>query len=309
MKKLISVVIPVYNEQENLPTIYHALCDIFEPIKNTYDYEFLFIDDGSKDASWELIQQFSKQHLWVKGVSFSRNFGYQMALTAGHDYAQGDAVITIDADLQDPPKLIFEMIQKWEKGFYIVYARRISRNDGWLKDITAALFYKLLSHVAEVDIPRNVGDFRLIDKKVVYEIKQCREPFRYWRGLVSWTGFKSTIIEFRRPERAAGETGYTWKKLIKLGFDGLTSFSLFPLEIAAYVGIFVLGTGTFMLGYIVKDVVIKGAHYPLFKWLSVVVYMCMGLQFLLLWLLGTYAGRFYSKQKQRPVYIIEKECL
>lgn len=266
----------------------------------------MFVNDGSRDNSWRLIQELSQKNQYVIGIKFSRNFGYQMALTAGHDCAQGDAVITIDADLQDPPELILDMIHKWEKGFLIIYAKRIARNDGFLKDTTAALYYKLLSLVSEVEIPRNVGDFRLIDKKVVHEIRKCKELSRYWRGLVAWTGFKSAIIEFKRPERIAGETGYTWKKLIKLAFDGLTSFSLFPLEIAAYVGLFVCSTGAFMFLYITWDFCIYGAYYPLFKWLSVIIYMAMGIQFLLLWFLGVYIGDIYFRQKNRPLYIVDE---
>ncbi len=306
MKKLISVVIPIYNEEENIPLIYRTLSEVFKRVRSRYDYQFLFVNDGSIDSSWQLIQSLAVQDTHVIGIKFSRNFGYQMALTAGHDAAHGDVVITIDADLQDPPELILDMIRQWENGFLIVYARRIARNDGFLKDTTAALYYKLLSLVAEVEIPRNVGDFRLLDKKVVTEIEKCKELSRYWRGLVAWTGFKSTFVEFKRPERIAGETGYTWKKLIKLAFDGLTSFSLFPLEIAAYVGTFVCGTGIFMFSYIVWDTCVRGAYYPLFKWLSVVIYMAMGIQFLLLWFIGIYVGNIYFRQKKRSLYIVDE---
>lgn len=307
MEKLVSVVIPIYNEEENIPLIYRALTQVFSSIKKQYNYQLIFVNDGSKDTSWDLISNLSDKDSSVVGIKFSRNFGYQMALTAGHDYAQGNAVITIDADFQDPPELILKMIKEWEKGFYIVYAKRIARNDGFLKDTTATLYYKLLSIVADVAIPRNVGDFRLLDKKVVQEIKKCREISRYWRGLVAWTGFKSTTIAFKRPERFAGETGYTWRKLIKLAFDGLTSFSLFPLEIAAYIGVFVCGTGTFMLLYIIRDAYFNYAYYPLFKWLCVFIYIAMGVQFLLFWLLGKYIGDVYFRQKRRPLYIIEEQ--
>lgn len=306
MKKLISVVIPIYNEEENIPLIYEALARVFAIVKKKYKYQFIFVNDGSSDHSWALIQELSKKDKNVMGLKFSRNFGYQMALTAGHDYAQGNAVITIDADFQDPPELILKMIQEWEKGFYIVYAKRIARSDGFLKDTTASLYYKLLTLVADVTIPRNVGDFRLLDKKVVTEIKKCREIARYWRGLVAWTGFKSTTIEFVRPERVVGQSGYTWIKLIKLAFDGLTSFSSFPLELAAYIGSFVCGTGSFMLLYIVRDTYFRHAYYPLFKWLCVFIYIAMGIQFLLFWLLGKYVGDVYFRQKRRPLYIVEE---
>ena len=177
MKKRISIIIPIYNEEKNILVVYEALHNTLRPFEKRYIIELLFINDGSKDNSWRLIESLSQQDKRIKGVSFSRNFGYQMALTAGHDYAQGDAVITIDADLQDPPELIAEMICKWEAGFSIVYARRIARNDGFLKDFTASVFYKILSLVSEINIPSNVGDFRLLDKKVVFEIKKMSRNF------------------------------------------------------------------------------------------------------------------------------------
>jgi dolichol-phosphate mannosyltransferase len=306
MKK-ISIVIPIYNEEANIHAVYDRLDAITAQLPQ-YAFEFICVNDGSRDASWHIIQQLSLQDDRVKGVSFSRNFGFQMALTAGHDHATGDAIITIDADLQDPPELIMSMVEAWQRGFYIVYARRMSRNDGFFKDITASLYYKLLTAVADVPIPENVGDFRLIDRAVLNQINTCRERYRYWRGMVAWTGFPHTFVYFTRPERTAGQTGYTWLKLFKLAFDGITSFSMFPLKLAAYSGVFVIITGSCMFAYITWDAFFCGARYPLFKWLVTIIYIFMGVQFLLMWLLGEYIGRMHDEQKQRPLYIIQDVC-
>ncbi len=306
MKK-ISIVIPIYNEESNIGSLYNRLFLIATQLSG-YVFEFICVNDGSRDNSWQLIEELSLKDQRVKGISFSRNFGYQMALTAGHDYATGDAIITIDADLQDPPELIIAMVKKWEEGFFIVYAQRLSRNDGFLKDITAGLYYKLLTAVSDVPIPENVGDFRLIDRVVLDQINNCRERFRYWRGMVAWTGFPHAFVYFTRPERAAGQTGYTWLKLLKLAFDGITSFSMFPLKIAAYIGSFVIITGSCMFFYITCDAFLWGARYPLFKWLVTIIYIFMGIQFLLMWLLGEYIGRMHDQQKQRPLYIVQKSC-
>ena len=306
MEKMISMVIPVYNEQEILFELYNQLEKITKKIEIEYRWEIIFVNDGSKDDSWNIIRGLTKRDSRIKGISFSRNFGHQMALAAGYNTAQGDAIVTLDADLQDPPRLILDMIKKWETGFCIVYARRTARNDGWLKDIVAHLYYKLLHAIAEITIPRNVGDFRLIDKKVLQAIGSSQEPTRYWRGLVAWTGFNYTFVDFDRQERLAGTPGYTWAKSLKLGFDGLTGFSFFPLELAAYIGAFVIITGIFMLSYITFDALFYETRYPLFKWLTTIIYIFTGVQFLLTWLVGEYIGRIYMQQKQRPLYIVEQ---
>ena len=306
MKK-ISFVIPVYNEEENLPVLYKKLKEICDQLQQTYNAELLFVNDGSKDNSWQIIKKLSETDSRVKGVLFSRNFGHQMALTAGYDHANGDAVISLDADLQDPPELIQEMIKQWEAGFHIVYARRSSRNDGFFKDLTAFVYYKLLHLVAQVPIPQHVGYFRLLDKSVLTVINQFREQARYLRGMVAWTGFSHTFIDFKRPERIHGTPAYTWSKSIQLAFDGLANFSLFPLRIAAFVGFFVIMTGSLMFAYITFDAFLHGTRYPLFKWLVTVIYIFMGVQFLLMWLLGEYIGRMYDQQKNRPLYIVQEK--
>ncbi len=309
MKKIISIVVPVFNEEVNLFNLYAALQEVFIFLEPLYNYEVILIDDGSKDASWSLMQKLADKDFHIKIISFSRNFGHQMALTAGYDIACGDAIVTIDADLQDPPSVIISMIQEWEKGYYIVYARRLTRKDSFFKKIVAAVYYYILHLIADVSIPRNVGDFRLIDRKVLDSIKSIRETTCYWRGMVAWTGFPHTFVDFKREERAGGTPGYTWKKSFKLGIDGITGFSSFPLEIAAYIGFFVVITGSLMLSYITYDAIVNTIRYPLFKWLTTIVYIFMGVQFLLMWLVGEYIGRIYMHQKSRPLYLIKEQNL
>lgn len=306
MKKKLSFVVPVYNEEQNLPLLYKKLSELMDSCAENYDAEVVLVNDGSRDNSWKIIQELALKDARIKGICFTRNFGHQMALTAGYDAVDGDAIIGLDADLQDPPELIYEMVKKWEEGFAIVYARRISRNDGFLKDMTATLYYKLLHLVADVSIPRNVGDFRLIDRRVLEQVRLCRERARYLRGIVAWTGFKHTYVDFDRPARAAGSSGYSWFKILKLGFDGFTGFSLFPLRIAAFAGVFIILTGSMMFAYIAFDAFLRGVRYPLFKWLVTIIYIFMGVQCILMWFLGEYIGRMYDQQKERPLYVVDE---
>lgn len=304
--KLISLVIPTFNEESNIDRLYKEVTHVMGQVPS-YTYEFVFINDGSSDGSWNKIITYAHQDNRVKAINFSRNFGHQIALTAGYDYAKGDVIISMDADLQDPPTLLLEMIQQWEKGADIVYARRVNRDDGFLKKVTAYGYYKILESISDVSIPRNVGDFRLIDKKVLTVIQSCRERSRYLRGMVAWTGFNYSYVDFIRPNRTHGTTGYTWKKMLKLGFDGMTSFSLFPLKIAAYIGCFVIMTGCAMFAYITLDTMMHDVYYPLFKWLVTIIYIFMGVQFILLWLIGEYIGRIFEEQKERPLYITNEK--
>jgi len=300
---LISIILPVFNEEENLPLVYQTLNDITEKLNKDFNYEIIFVNDGSKDNSWPIICKLAEHDERVIGINFSRNFGHQMALTAGYDHAKGDIIISMDADLQDPPSLIIDMVHKWQQGADIVYARRIDRNDGFLKKMTAQFYYKFLDKISDVSIPRHVGDFRLIDRKVLNFLQNCRERSRYLRGMVAWGGFKQDYIDFKRPNRHAGQTGYTWSKMIKLAFDGMTGFSLFPLRVAAFTGIFVIGTSLAMFLFILLDTIIYSVQYPLFKWLAVIMYGFTGIQFLLMWILGEYIGRIFEQQKGRPLYI------
>jgi len=305
--KLISIIIPAYNEEKNIPLIYIELIKIFNKYLDKYNFELFFVDDGSIDGTLEEVNKLADVDKRVRGLSFSRNFGHQIALTAGYDLASGDAIISMDADMQDPPILIMDMLKKWENGIDIVYARRINRKDGFLKKMTAGIYYALLDRVSDVKIPRNVGDFRLIDKRVLSEIIKCKEKFRYLRGMVAWVGFKSAFVDFDRPNRFNGQTGYTWKKMIKLAVDGFTGFSMFPLKLAAYIGTFVIITGFSMLLYVTYDFIAHATPYPLYKWLVIFVYIFMGVQFILMWLIGEYIGRIHDQQKNRPLYIIDQK--
>jgi polyisoprenyl-phosphate glycosyltransferase len=305
MQKL-SLVIPVYNESKNLALLHQHITAALDHLPTKLEYEIIFVDDGSSDNSWFIIQDLAAQDPQVKGISLSRNFGHQAALTAAYDHAQGDVIISMDSDLQDPPELISDMLARWRAGFDIVYARRLDRQDSALKKLTAWLYYKLLDSVADVKIPRNVGDFRLIDKKVLVVLQQCREQSRYLRGMVAWAGFRYTFVDFKRSGRHAGTTGYTWKKMFRLAFDGITSFSLFPLKLAAFIGIFIIVTGLLMLSYVFFDTFLYQVYYPLFKWLVIILYIFTGIQMLLLWLLGEYIGRIHEQQKNRPIYLINE---
>lgn len=301
-QKFISIIIPVYNEQENIINVYTQVTAILQSLQSSYEYEFIFINDGSKDASWPILAQLALNDSRVKALNFSRNFGHQAALTAGYAHAHGDAVITMDADLQDTPTLLIDMINAWEQGAQIVYARRVDRKDTFLKKLMAHLYYIFLDTVSDVRIPRNVGDFRLLDKKVVQFINQMPERSRYLRGMVAWTGFTHAFIDFKRPDRAAGVSGYTWKKMFKLGFDGFTGFSTMPLTFALFAGIFMLLVGTVLLGAMLFNT----AVYQLVAWCMPIMMIFMGIQCITVWVLGEYVARIYEQQKGRPLYIIDQ---
>lgn len=305
-KRKISVIVPVFNEQDNIPVIYQLVSDILLMISDKYIHEIIFVNDGSTDASWHVITTIAQTDPSVKALQFTRNFGHQAALTAGYQIAQGDAVISMDADLQDTPALLLELIKAWEQGAQIVYARRTNRNDGILKKITATLFYKLLHHVSDVSMPRNVGDFRLLDKKVVLLLRQFPERSRYLRGLVAWTGFTHAFVDFNRQNRIAGHTGYTWKKMFKLAFDGLTGFSLFPLRIALFSGLMIIMCSQILFMTMIMRCAFYDACYSFSSWLLVGVSFFLGVQSLCIWLLGEYVGRIYEQQKERPMFIVSE---
>lgn len=297
-----SFVIPAYNEENNIPIVYDKILKLMSNISS--DYEIIFVDDSSKDSSLEVLKKIAKKNKKVKVLSFSRNFGHQAALTAGLDYALGDAIISLDCDLQDPPEVIAEMIKKWKQGYEVVYARRRNRHDNLFKKYTAIIYYKILDKFSEVKIPRNVGDFRLVDRKVLNALKGMKERARYIRGLVAWLGFKYTFVDFDRPERIHGETNYTLNKMIRLAMDGILNFSLLPLKIGLVLGMLSMTLGFFALIYMLGDIIINRVPYPLYKWLSVITIMFMGFQFMLIWILGEYVGRIYDESKARPLYVV-----
>lgn len=304
-KKQISIIIPMLNEEANFNQLYSHLNLL---ATDAYEWQFIFVDDGSSDKTWQLINAAAFEDSRVKGVSFSRNFGHQKALAAGYEYATGDALVTIDADLQDPPELITALVAEWEKGFKIVYARRTERQDSWFLRYAAWGYYKFLHYAADVFMPRSVGDFRLIDATVYENVKHSPEAANYWRGTVAWTGYSYTFVDFVRNKRAAGVSGYTWANYFRFAFNGLTGFSFLPLQIAGYIGIalFALSLAAFL--FLSWSQIFYRVSYGFAVWISAFFLLLMAGQFLALWLLGEYIGRIYEHQKERPLYVTKETC-
>ena len=239
-KPIFSIIAPVYNEAQSLPALYRRLKDVLDSTGEPW--ELLLVDDGSTDGSSDIIRQLAESDDSVRPVIFARNFGHQLAVTAGLDYARGDAVVIIDSDLQDPPEVILDMIDKWRDGYEVVFAIRSGREgESWFKLFTATLFYRIISRITDVDIPMDTGDFRLLDRKVVDVMCQMRERHRFLRGMSVWVGFRQTGVEYQRAARFAGETKYPFKKMFKFAWDAVTSFSYLPLQIATYLGFFCAG--------------------------------------------------------------------
>jgi polyisoprenyl-phosphate glycosyltransferase len=303
--KHISVVIPVFNEAQNIPLIAGKILEYISP--DTYHVEIIFVDDGSTDESLYQIKKLSEQNKNIKYISLSRNFGQQAALTAGLDIAQGDAVITMDCDFQDPPEILQQMINKWEEGFKIVYTRRKIRRDGFLKSFMAKTYYKLLYRFSENKIQGNIGDFRLIDKLVLVELGKMRERSRYLRGMIPWLGFEFCVVDFERPKRKHGETGYSFLKMTRLAMNGMLNFSLLPLRFGLMLGIFVIFTGVVFFIYLVLNYLINEQFYKLLEWLAVINYILIGFFFVLFWIVAEYIGKIYNESKDRPIYIIKEK--
>ncbi len=301
-----SIIIPVYNEEAVIHETYRRLTLVMEVIGEPY--ELLFVNDGSRDRTAEIIQELAELDQSVKLLDFSRNFGHQIAITAGMDYARGDAIVIIDADLQDPPELIPQMIDKWKEGYEVVYARRSKRKGETLfKKLTASLFYRTLGALTEIDIPLDTGDFRLIDRKVCDALRSIREKNRFVRGLVSWVGFRQTAIEYVREERFAGETKYPLKKMIRFSIDGITSFSYKPLKLATYLG---FGISFASFAYLVISLFQKlFTHSTVAGWTSLIACLLLlnGVILILLGILGEYVGRIYDETKNRPLYVLQNK--
>jgi len=306
-KQLISLVIPAYKEEKNIPLIYKEIQDTLVGIKK-YDFEIIFVNDGSSDSTWFEIEKLCISDKKVKGVNLSRNFGHQAALTAWLESANWDAIISMDCDMQDPVWVAAEMILEWENWFEVVYARRKNRNDNFLKKQTALIYYRLLSKISDTQIPRNVWDFRLIDKKVLKAFLSLKEKDRYIRGMFAWLGFKTTFVDFDRPERIHGETGYTWRKMIQLAMDGILNFSMFPLRIWFIIWVFMIFLSFIFICYMILGTIMQWSiiYYELYKWISVLWFWVLGLQFIFIWILWEYVGRVYNETRERPLYIISE---
>jgi dolichol-phosphate mannosyltransferase len=298
-----SIIVPVFNEEEVIQQTYQRLITVMD--STDAPYELLFINDGSKDRTEEILIEIGITDARVKLINFSRNFGHQVAISAGIDYAQGEAVVIIDADLQDPPELILDMIKKWMEGYEVVYARRLSRKgESFFKKKSASLFYRTLRSMTDIDIPLDTGDFRLMDRKVVQQMKGLHEKNRFVRGMASWVGFRQTAIEYERDERAAGETKYPLKRMLKLSMDGITSFSYKPLKLASYAGGLLAITGLIYMFYVFYLKIFTEATIPGWSSLIIIQLFFSSFVLILLGVMGEYIGRIYDETKNRPLYIV-----
>lgn len=306
MKK-ISLVIPMYYEEQVAEECYKRVSKVLQDLKE-YNYEIIFVNDGSKDKTLEILEKLAKTDDNVKIISFSRNFGHQAAVTAGLKYVSGDAIIIMDADLQDPPELIPDMIEYWKKGYEVIYGKRKKRDgESTFKLFTAKIFYETLNKLSDVEIPKDTGDFRLVDKKVVDVINLLPEHNKFLRGLFSWVGFKQYAYEYERKERFAGKTKYPLKKMLKLAKDGILGFSAKPLKIVGGLGIISVLISIAILIYAILSFTYSWNNLTS-GWTSIMCTMTFlgGVILLSLWMIGEYIARIYDETKERPEYIIDK---
>lgn len=304
--KLISVLTPFYNEGNAIHIYFKTLLPILENFKN-YDYEIICVDDGSKDDTFEILKSYHNKNKKIKIFKLSRNFGKEAALTACMQNTKGDAAIIIDADLQDPPQEIPGMIKEWENGYDVVLMKRKNRDEGLIKKWFAASFYWIINKLSESPIPKDIGDFRLMSKKAYLSVNKLNEKKRFMKGILSWVGFKSKIIEFDRPKRQEGLPKQNFKKLIKLAFDGIFAFSTFPIRIWTVLG-FLIASFSFCMGifYLIKTIY-YGTDVPGYPSLIVSIYFLGGIQLMSLGIIGEYVGRTYDEIKSRPIYIISEK--
>lgn len=298
-----SIAVPVYNERESLPELYQRVQDVMDAQRESW--ELILIDDGSSDGSTEIIQELAQADKRVRPVIFARNFGHQIAITAGLDYSRGEAVVIMDADLQDPPEVIPDLIAKWREGFEVVYAIRESREgETWFKKATAAFFYRLINRITDVNIPLDTGDFRLLDRAVADTLNSMREQHRFPRGMAAWVGFRQIGVPYSRAARYAGETKYPFKKMIRLALNAITGFSYFPLQLATYVGFFCAGISALAIPVvIILRLAGSQAFFGQATTLIAVLFLG-GIQLISLGILGEYVGRLYDEAKDRPLYVV-----
>jgi polyisoprenyl-phosphate glycosyltransferase len=302
-KPTFTIIAPIYNELENIPELYPRMREVMD--RTGEPWELILVDDGSTDGSTTLIRKLAENDARVRPVIFARNFGHQIAVTAGVDFARGDAVIIIDADLQDPPEVILDLIAKWREGYEVVYAVREERQgESWFKKTTASLFYRMIYRITDVDIPMDAGDFRLMDRKVVEVMKHMREKHRFLRGMSAWVGFKQVGVSYKRQPRFAGETKYPLNKMIKLALNAVTSFSYFPLQLATYMGFIAAGLSVLAIPIIVVLRLTTGTALFGQATTLIIVLFLGGLQLISLGVIGEYIGRIYDEAKGRPLYIV-----
>lgn len=305
-KDLISVIVPMYFEEAVADECYKRLSKVLDD--QDADYEIIFVNDGSKDRTIEILKGLAENDRRVKVIDFSRNFGHQSAVTAGVFNAKGEAIVIIDADLQDPPELINEMLVKWRQGFDVVYAiRKKRKGETWFKLISARMFYKFINYLSDVDIPKDTGDFRLMDRKVVDAFKTMPEKNRFIRGMISWVGFEQTYVEYERDERFAGKTKYPLKKMLKFASDGIIAFSTKPLKFMIRLGSLTMGIALAILIYSLVVKLTGGYTSPGWTSLMVAITFFSGVQLMSLGILGEYIARIYDESKDRPLYIIKEK--
>jgi dolichol-phosphate mannosyltransferase len=296
----------VFNEEQILPEFYRRIVATMEPLGEPF--ELVLVNDGCRDRSPQILDDLHAQDARVKVLHFSRNFGHQVAITAGTDHARGQAVVIIDSDLQDPPEVIADLVEQWRAGYQVVYAVRSEREgESWFKKTTASLFYRLIKRITSVDIPVDTGDFRLMDRRVVDSLVSIREYHRFMRGLSVWVGFRQTGVKYRRAARAVGETKYPLSKMLRFAFDGITSFSYVPLQLATYLGFMIAGIS--IIGMLLAIVLrLSGSAALLGQATTLVSVLFLGgVQLIFLGIIGEYLGRIYDEVKRRPLYIISEK--
>ena len=304
MSTLYTVIVPMYNEEEVIAESYKRLTQVMSTVDG--DYELLFVNDGSRDKTMEIMRAVQSNDAHVRIVDFARNFGHQVAVTAGMEHARGDAVVIIDADLQDPPAVILEMIEKWKQGYEVVYGKRLERQgETFFKKFTAKMYYRILGFLSDHQIPEDTGDFRLIDRKVVDTMNAMKEHNRFLRGMVAWVGFRQTPVEYLREERWAGVTKYPLKKMIKLAIDGITAFSYKPLKLATVMG-YTLVFGSLAYFLVLCILAICGVAIAVWQWPFAGIVLINGFTMIMLGIMGAYLGRIFEESKNRPIYIVRE---
>lgn len=297
-----SIIAPIWNEIESLPELYRRVSEVMDSTGEPW--ELVLIDDGSTDGSTDAIRAMAEENQRIRPVIFARNFGHQIAVTAGLDYSRGQAVVIIDADLQDPPEVILDLIEKWREGYEVVYAVRAQREgESWFKLFTAKLFYRIINRLTDIDIPLDTGDFRLMDRAVVKVMNTMREHHRFLRGMSAWVGFKQTGVEYARAARFAGETHYPFRKMLKLALTAITGFSFFPLQLATYLGF--IAAGLSIISIPIVGILRLSRMAALLGQASTLIAVLFlgGVQLIFLGILGEYIGRLYDEARGRPLYI------
>lgn len=306
MKKLVSILVPCYNEEASLPKLYEEVSKLMDA-ENNYDWELFFINDGSRDSTIDIIKELYEKDQRISYVDLARNFGKENAMLAGFDYVKGDCMVIMDADLQDPPSLIPDMLKYWEEGYDDVYAKRNSRGkESWLRRKLSMLFYSILDHSTRYEVLRNVGDFRLLDRKCINALKQLRENERYTKGLFCWIGYKKKEIMFDRGDRLAGQSNWGYHALFNLAIEGITSFTTAPLRIATFIGLIVAVWALGYMGWIIAKVLIWGDPVQGYPTIMTVMLFLGAIQLISIGILGEYIARIFNESKGRPTYLINE---